>query len=291
MSPQLFWSDWLKSTTLSLGFVAALSAGALWLVAARARTLVALRMGPFRGVERGHHVLDAVRHRAALFRDEAAARPRARGRGARAGRARWRSRAAACSRLTRSRRSSHSNAYFTGIGAVKRVVLFDTLFGHISHGEILAILAHELGHWRKHHGAPLPARCGLSPSRFSRSTSPSDWRRRRAFRARRACEAASFPARLFILAPSRSLASRSRSRPSRVTGHAVTSGKPTPTPPSSSDARRSRERAPRSSRARTSPTSIRTRLTPPFMTRTLPCPSRTSASSSPARARGPASAH
>jgi STE24 endopeptidase len=34
---------------------------------------------------------------------------------------------------------------------VKRVVLFDTLLGHMSHGEILAILAHELGHWRKHH--------------------------------------------------------------------------------------------------------------------------------------------
>jgi STE24 endopeptidase len=50
-----------------------------------------------------------------------------------------------------SRRSSHSNAYFTGIGHVKRVVLFDTLFGQMKHGEILAILAHELGHWRKHH--------------------------------------------------------------------------------------------------------------------------------------------
>ena len=50
-----------------------------------------------------------------------------------------------------SRRSSHSNAYFTGIGHVKRVVLFDTLFGQMKHGEILAILAHELGHWKRHH--------------------------------------------------------------------------------------------------------------------------------------------
>lgn len=50
-----------------------------------------------------------------------------------------------------SRRSSHSNAYFTGIGNVKRVVLFDTLLERMTHAEILAVLAHELGHWKKHH--------------------------------------------------------------------------------------------------------------------------------------------
>ncbi len=50
-----------------------------------------------------------------------------------------------------SRRSGHSNAYFTGIGPVKRVVLFDTLLAQMSHGEILAILAHELGHWKHRH--------------------------------------------------------------------------------------------------------------------------------------------
>jgi STE24 endopeptidase len=50
-----------------------------------------------------------------------------------------------------SRRSSHSNAYFTGLGRVKRVVLFDTLLGQMSHAQILAVLAHELGHWKKHH--------------------------------------------------------------------------------------------------------------------------------------------
>jgi STE24 endopeptidase len=50
-----------------------------------------------------------------------------------------------------SRRSSHSNAYFTGIGRVKRVVLFDTLLARMTHREILAVLAHELGHWKKHH--------------------------------------------------------------------------------------------------------------------------------------------
>ncbi len=50
-----------------------------------------------------------------------------------------------------SRRSTHSNAYFTGIGRVKRIVLFDTLLRQMEHGEILAILAHEIGHWRKGH--------------------------------------------------------------------------------------------------------------------------------------------
>jgi STE24 endopeptidase len=50
-----------------------------------------------------------------------------------------------------SRRSSHSNAYFTGLGRVKRVVLFDTLLAQMSHPQILAVLAHELGHWKKHH--------------------------------------------------------------------------------------------------------------------------------------------
>lgn len=50
-----------------------------------------------------------------------------------------------------SRRSKHSNAYFTGIGKVKRIVLFDTLIKQMSHGEIVAVLAHEIGHWKKGH--------------------------------------------------------------------------------------------------------------------------------------------
>lgn len=50
-----------------------------------------------------------------------------------------------------SRRSRHSNAYFTGIGRVKRIVLFDTLIEQMSQDEILAVLAHEVGHWKKRH--------------------------------------------------------------------------------------------------------------------------------------------
>ncbi len=50
-----------------------------------------------------------------------------------------------------SRRSRHSNAYFTGIGRVKRIVLFDTLLAQMTPEEILAVLAHEVGHWKKKH--------------------------------------------------------------------------------------------------------------------------------------------
>lgn len=50
-----------------------------------------------------------------------------------------------------SKRSGHSNAYFSGIGKVKRIVLFDTLLASHEPDEIAAILAHEAGHWKKKH--------------------------------------------------------------------------------------------------------------------------------------------
>jgi STE24 endopeptidase len=50
-----------------------------------------------------------------------------------------------------SRRSTHSNAYFSGIGRGKRIILFDTLLTSHSQEEIIAVLAHEAGHWRKKH--------------------------------------------------------------------------------------------------------------------------------------------
>jgi STE24 endopeptidase len=50
-----------------------------------------------------------------------------------------------------SRRSSHGNAYFTGIGRHKRIVLFDTLLERLAPAEVEAVLAHELGHFRLHH--------------------------------------------------------------------------------------------------------------------------------------------
>lgn len=50
-----------------------------------------------------------------------------------------------------SRRSAHANAYFTGIGAGRRVVLFDTLLKQLSPAQIESVLAHEVGHYKRHH--------------------------------------------------------------------------------------------------------------------------------------------
>ncbi len=54
-------------------------------------------------------------------------------------------------RIDASRRTRHTNAYFTGIGRVKRIILYDTLIQKMSRDEILAVLAHEAGHWKKKH--------------------------------------------------------------------------------------------------------------------------------------------
>ncbi len=50
-----------------------------------------------------------------------------------------------------SKRSSHGNAYFTGFGKTKRIVFFDTLLERLSPTEIEAVLAHELGHFKRRH--------------------------------------------------------------------------------------------------------------------------------------------
>jgi STE24 endopeptidase len=50
-----------------------------------------------------------------------------------------------------SKRSAQSNAYFTGIGRSKRVVFYDTLLSRLTHGELEAVLAHELGHFHHKH--------------------------------------------------------------------------------------------------------------------------------------------
>ena len=50
-----------------------------------------------------------------------------------------------------SRRSAHANAYFTGFGAAKRVVFFDTLLEQLTPPEVEAVLAHELGHFKHKH--------------------------------------------------------------------------------------------------------------------------------------------
>jgi STE24 endopeptidase len=54
-------------------------------------------------------------------------------------------------KMDASKRSQHTNAYFTGIGKVKRIVLYDTLLDKMNYDEILSVLAHEAGHWKKKH--------------------------------------------------------------------------------------------------------------------------------------------
>ena len=50
-----------------------------------------------------------------------------------------------------SKRSSHGNAYFSGFGSAKRIVLFDTLIARLDENEVEAVLAHELGHFKQRH--------------------------------------------------------------------------------------------------------------------------------------------
>jgi STE24 endopeptidase len=54
-------------------------------------------------------------------------------------------------KMDASKRSKHTNAFFVGLGRTKRIVLFDTLLASHAEEEILSILAHEAGHWKKKH--------------------------------------------------------------------------------------------------------------------------------------------
>jgi STE24 endopeptidase len=150
MSRALFFGDWVKSTLLSLLFVAGFTALAFWLVAAApgswwlwvwlgfVSVSVLLTFAAPYLIEPLFYKMEplAVRDLAAGVEQLAE----------RAG-----VRVKRVLTMDASRRSAHSNAYFTGLGRVKRVVLFDTLLKQMTQGEILAVLAHELGHWKKHH--------------------------------------------------------------------------------------------------------------------------------------------
>ena len=54
-------------------------------------------------------------------------------------------------KMDASKRSKHTNAFFVGLGRTKRIVLFDTLLASHTEDEILAVLAHEAGHWKRKH--------------------------------------------------------------------------------------------------------------------------------------------
>jgi STE24 endopeptidase len=59
--------------------------------------------------------------------------------------------AAAIQVMDGSKRSRHSNAFFTGFGHARKIVLFDTLIGQLDEPELEAVLAHEIGHYRRRH--------------------------------------------------------------------------------------------------------------------------------------------
>ncbi len=146
----LWWGDWLKSTALSLVLSSALAAGALALVQATPNTwwiwvtalitavsLLMTFLSPY--------VIEPLFNKMEPL-DVAGLSDGIRSMTEKAG-----VHVGRVLKMDASRRSSHSNAYFTGLGRVKRVVLFDTLLAQMSHQQILAVLAHELGHWKKHH--------------------------------------------------------------------------------------------------------------------------------------------
>ena len=131
-----------------------------------------------------------------------------------------------------SRRSAHGNAYFTGLGAAKRVVFFDTLLAKLNAGEVEAVLAHELGHFKRRHVTKrMRADVGAQPGRLraarlavvaGRGSTPGSASSRTSTRATtrwRCC-----------CSCSRCRCSASSSRRWRRCCRAATSSKPTPTP-------------------------------------------------------------
>ena len=146
----LWWSDWLKSGVLSLLFTLALSAGGLALVQAAPHSWWVWVSVLISSVSLLMTVLSPYLIEPLFYRmeplDEAGLRAGIKAMTERAG-----VHVGRVLKVDASRRSSHSNAYFTGLGRQKRVVLFDTLLAQMSEPQILAVLAHELGHWKKQH--------------------------------------------------------------------------------------------------------------------------------------------
>jgi len=150
MTPRLWLSDLLKSATIGVVLLALLTSGALALVHLSphwwwlwvwgffaAVTLFLMYLSPY--------VIEPLFHKFEPIRTEGL-EEQIRDLLNRAG-----LEVSRVLQVDASRRSRHSNAYFTGIGRVKRIVLFDTLLERLDTREILAVLAHEAGHWKLRH--------------------------------------------------------------------------------------------------------------------------------------------
>jgi STE24 endopeptidase len=150
MTTRLWLADLVKSTAISTALLAVLAAGAfalirispgawwLWVWAFFAlATLFLMFLSPY-VIEPLFHTFEPVRREGLEEKIRELMN--------RAG-----LRVSTVLQVDASRRSRHSNAYFTGIGRVKRIVLYDTLIEQMEEEEILAVLAHEVGHWKKGH--------------------------------------------------------------------------------------------------------------------------------------------
>ena len=149
-TPGLWWSDWCKSTALSLLLLCALAAAAFALIQAAPHSWWLWVSALVSGVSLLLTVLSPYLIEPLFYRMEPLDAEPLR-EGIRALTERAGVHVGRVLKMDASRRSSHSNAYFTGFGRQKRVVLFDTLLSQMSEPQILAVLAHELGHWKKQH--------------------------------------------------------------------------------------------------------------------------------------------
>jgi STE24 endopeptidase len=149
-TPSLWWTDWLKSSALSLLLTLALSASALFLVREAPHSWWLWVSVLVSAVSLLLTVLSPYLIEPLFFRMEPLETEPLRD-GIRSLTERAGVQLGRVLKVDASRRSSHSNAYFTGFGRQKRVVLFDTLLSQMSEPQILAVLAHELGHWKKQH--------------------------------------------------------------------------------------------------------------------------------------------
>jgi STE24 endopeptidase len=150
MTPGLWLSDAVKSLAISLILIGLLTSGSLWLIQTSPSlwwfwiwlffivfALIVMVLSPRLIEPLFHRFYPLDRPELESCIKKLAARA-----GIKTGR---------IFKVDASRRSGHANAYFSGFGRQKRIVLFDTLLHQMTKGEILAVLAHEMGHWRHRH--------------------------------------------------------------------------------------------------------------------------------------------
>jgi len=150
MTPRLWFSDFVKSLLLSVILISLLLLAAFWLIRWSAEHwwlwvwgvmlmygIIIMYISPY--------IIEPLFNKFSLVEDESL-KEKIVGLAQRAG-----IKVTKVMKIDASKRSRHSNAYFTGIGKTKRIVLFDTLIEAMTQGEIVAVLAHEIGHWKRKH--------------------------------------------------------------------------------------------------------------------------------------------